>query len=89
MKRKDYQLYKWYSVTDETYWVEEYPKEFPNCETIICCTRPDICESILTRAHAYIGWGTMAKYGEWKFMIVEKPTITIHGEITKEELNNL
>ena len=28
MKRKDYENYKWYPVTDETYWVEEYCDEF-------------------------------------------------------------
>ena len=36
MKRKDYQNYIWYPVTDETYWAEDYPEEFPNCQTIVC-----------------------------------------------------
>lgn len=35
MKRKDYKNYKWYPVTDETYWAEEYCDEFPNCKTIV------------------------------------------------------
>lgn len=73
MKKSDYELYKWYPITDETYWVEDYPEEFPNCQTIICCTRTDIDTTIHTRRTAYIGWGTMAKYQEWMFMIIEKP----------------
>lgn len=72
MKRKDYKNYVWYPLTDEEYWVDDN-LDFPNCQTIICCTRPEICESILTRRTAYMGWGTMAKYEEWKFMIIEKP----------------
>lgn len=75
MKREDYKNYIWYPITDETYWVEDYPKEFPNCQTIICCTRPDIDANIRTRHTAYIGWGTMAKYNEWMFMIIEQPRI--------------
>ena len=73
MKRKDYQNYVWYELTDDEYWTEEYPDEFPGCQTIICCTRPEICENILTQNTAFLGWGTMAKCGEWKFMIIEKP----------------
>ena len=74
MLRKEYDLYKWYPLTDETYWAEEYPEEFPNCQTIVCCTRPEIDETIRTRKTSFLGWGTMAKYGEWMFMIVEKPS---------------
>ena len=73
MKRKDYKNNVWYPLTDEEYWAEEYPTEFPNCQTIICCTRPEIDQIIRTKETAYIGWGTMAKYNEWKFMIIEKP----------------
>lgn len=76
MKREDYKNYVWYDVTDETYWVEEaYPEEFPNCQTIVCCSEGDDFTQIYTRDTIFLGWGTMAKqieYG-WKFMIIEKP----------------
>ena len=75
MKRSDYELYKWYPLTDNEYWAEDYPDEFPNCQTIVCCTRPEICGSILTQRHAYMGWGTMAKDDEWMFMIIERPQV--------------
>ena len=78
MKRKDFQNYIWYPVTDETYWVEEYPEEFPNCQTIVICTDPYLfAGGILTRSNCFIGWGTMSKYHKWKFMIIEKPKTTI------------
>ena len=73
MKRKDYKNYVWYPLTDEEYWVEEYPEEFPNCQTIVYCTRKEIDPFLRTQETAYMGWGTMAKYGEHKFMIIEKP----------------
>jgi len=74
MKRKDYKNYVWYDVTDETYWVEEFPEEFPNCQTIVCC-KEYINEGIYTQQSIFLGWGTMAKQVEfgWKFMIIEKP----------------
>lgn len=74
MRRKDYKNFTWYPVTDDTYWVEEYPDEFPNCQTIVYCTNPDICSAIYTQRDVYLGWGTMAKYGEWMFMIVPLPS---------------
>ena len=74
MKRKDYENYKWYPVTEETYWVEEEPDEFPNCQTIVIWDMSDYKpQNILTQSMAYLGWGTMAKQEEWKFMIIEKP----------------
>jgi len=73
MTKEDYKLYKWYPVTDDTYWAEDYPEEFPNCQTIVCCTRPEIDNTLRTMSTSFLGWGTMAKYGEWQFMIVEKP----------------
>lgn len=75
MKRSDFKNYIWYPVTDETYWVEEYPDEFPNCHTIICNTQESVCPNILTQDSSFMGWGTMAKYGNWKFMIIENPNI--------------
>ncbi len=72
MRRKDYENYKWYPVTDDTYWVNEYPDEFPNCETIVCW-KPNYDNSIIyTRSTVFLGWGTMAKSNEWYFMIIEK-----------------
>lgn len=69
MKRKDYQNNIWYPITDDTYWVEEYKEEFPKCHTIIY--HPKYCENLATQGTAYLGWGTMAKQGDWFFMIVE------------------
>ena len=75
MKRKDYENYKWYPVTDETYWVEEYPEEFPNCKSIVRDTsgvRYDVEPQILIQNHCYLSWGTMTKSPEYySFMIIE------------------
>lgn len=74
MLRKDYENYKWYPVTDETYYVEDYPDEFPNCITVISSPNENYAKSVLTRNTVYLGWGTMAKQeGDWFFMIIEKP----------------
>ena len=73
MKRTDFENYKWYPVTDETYWAEEYPDEFPGCQTIIRdknCTF-DGLPHIMTRNKAYLGWGTMAKSDYFEFMIID------------------
>ena len=68
MKRTDYKLNTWYPLTDDEYWVEKYFKEeFPNCQTLVCDTK-----------HINGGWGTMAKQGTYKFMIVEKPAIGVY-----------
>ena len=73
MKRTDYKNNVWYPLTDNEFWVEDLPDEFPNCQTIICCTRPEICSSILTQYTSFLGWGTMARDDEWMFMIIELP----------------
>lgn len=73
MKRQDYQNYIWYPVTDETYWVEEYPNEFPGCQTIIRdknCTFGGL-PHIMTQNKSYLGWGTMAKSDYFEFMIID------------------
>lgn len=75
MKRKDYENYKWYPLTDEEYWVEEMPNEFPNCVTIVYNTQNRWDNDIKTYQNCSRGWGTMAKDGNFKFMIVEKPQI--------------
>ena len=77
MKREDYENYKWYPLTDNEYWVEfGYQDEFPNCQTVVCKTG-NPTNRIMTYNDAYVGWGTMAKSGTWKFMIIEKPKCNI------------
>jgi hypothetical protein len=73
MKREDYKNYEWYDVTDDTYWTEELPEEFPNTFTIVC--EEDIYgnKNIYTYSSCFIGWGSMAKFGGFKFMICQKP----------------
>lgn len=83
MKKEDYKLYTWYPLTDNEYWVEYGDKEeFPNCQTIICNTKKIIWypNSIKTYETHDIGWGTMAKQGTWKFMIIQKPEINQEEE---------
>ena len=77
MKRKDYELYKWYQVTDETYWVQnlddETKGEFIGCVTIVR-DKNNLFNGwpyIMTQQNCHIGWGTMAKYGNYEFMIIE------------------
>ena len=76
MNRKEYKLYTWYPLTDDEYWVDvEYQDEFPDCQTIVCDTysMEGIRNDIMTYYNCPLGWGTMAKSGTWKFIIVEKP----------------
>ena len=79
MNRKDYELYKWYQLTDDEYWVDVgvLQELFPDCQTIVCDTKQILCvkHCIMTYDDCHIGWGTMAKQGTYKFMIVEKPKI--------------
>ena len=73
MKRQDYQNYIWYPVTDETYWVEEYPNEFPGCQTIVrdkSCTFGGL-PHIMTQSKCQLGWGTMSKSDYFEFMIID------------------
>ena len=74
MKRKDYENYKWYPLTDEEYLVEEMPYEFPNCVTIVYNTQNRLENNIdiKTYQNCSRGWGAMAKQGTYKFMIIEK-----------------
>lgn len=69
MKRKDYKNYVWYDLTDEEYWVDD-AEEFPGCYTIVFSRDWNTPK---TKDDCYIGWGTMAKYEGYKFMIIEKP----------------
>lgn len=74
MKRSDYKNFQWYPVTDEEYWVEEFPEEFPDCITLVINNDTDLEGNPKTYSYlmdtCYLGWGTMAKYGGWKFMII-------------------
>ena len=77
MNREDYKLYTWYPLTDNEYWVDigVLQELFPDCQTIVCDTKhvDGVKHCIMTYQNCTIGWGTMAKSGTWKFMIVEKP----------------
>ena len=55
------------------YWVEEFPYEFPYCQTIVWY-HPESGENygVVTQSTSYLGWSTMAKQGGWYFMIIEK-----------------
>ena len=73
MKRKDYKNFVWYPVTDETYWVEDYPEEFPGCQTIIRdknCTFRGI-PRIMIQDKSYLSWSTMSKSDNFEFMIID------------------
>ena len=70
MKREDYENFKWYFVTDETFWVEQFPDEFPKCRTVVRPSKSNSIE-IYTQLDCYIGWGTMAKQENWYFMIID------------------
>lgn len=72
MKRKNYENYKWYPLTDNEYWVEEMPDEFPNCVTIVYNPQNRWSNEVKTHQSCSRGWGTMAKSGEYYFMIIEK-----------------
>lgn len=76
MTNKEYKKNVWYDVVDEAYWAEEYPDEFPNCFSIICETNSYGKQNIYTRSNCNIGWGTMAKRDNYKFMIIEKPELS-------------
>lgn len=81
MKRTDYNLNTWYPLTDDEYWVEKYfQEEFPNCQTLVCDTKHinGVIHSITTFHNTTVGWGTMAKQGTYKFMIIEKPRIGVY-----------
>lgn len=76
MNREDYKLYTWYPLTDNEYWVDfgVLQELFSNCQTIVCdTTQNSFDNTIMTYNNCHIGWGTMAKRGTFKFMIVEIP----------------
>lgn len=77
MKRENYENYKWYPLTDNEYWVEEMPDEFPKCNTIVYCPNSRWPDDIRTYQSCSIGWGTMAKSEQYYFMIIEKPKCNV------------
>lgn len=76
MKRADYELYTWYPLTENEYWVDFMDPEFDNCRTIVCDANfYGSGNKIMTRDICPYGWDTMAKIGTYMFMIVEKPKL--------------
>ena len=77
MNREDYELYTWYPLTDNEYWVDVgvLQELFPDCQTIVCDSEhiPGVIHCVMTYDDCHLGWSTMAKRGTFKFMIVEKP----------------
>lgn len=74
MNRGKYKLYTWYPLTDDEYWVDlDYQDEFPNCQTLVYDTAEQMTYNTIMRMQdCQLGWGTMAKNGTWKFIIIEK-----------------
>ena len=63
------ELYKWYPIVDEgEYWLDSdiNSEDFPKIKTIVT-------DGIVlwTYKQCYLGWGTMAKEGTWKYMRVK------------------
>ena len=85
MKRENYKNYKWYPLTDEEYWVEEYSEEFPNCNTIVIENGGRFSNVIKTYQNCSIGWSTMAKNGGFYFMIVD----SIASYCKQDDSNNI
>jgi hypothetical protein len=73
MKRSDYENNKWYPLTENEYWVEDYPDEFPNCHTVVHNANQYYKSGITTSQFCTLGWSTMAKSGGYFFMIIEEP----------------
>ena len=70
MERKFYRNNEWYKLTDDEYWAEDYPDEFPNCQTVVYSEKYG---GLYIKETCPYGWGTMSKINEFKFMIIEKP----------------
>lgn len=65
------ELYKWYPIVDEgEYWtnddITDVYKDLLKIKTIVTDGR-----SIYTYMDCNIGWGTMAKNGNWKYMRIK------------------
>ena len=74
MNKEDYKLYTWYPLTDNEYWVDVLQVLFPDCQTIVCDTiQGSMNNHIMTLNDCHLSWGTMAKRGTFKFMIIENP----------------
>lgn len=61
-----YELFKWYPVTDEAYWIDD-----ENVATII---KSPYDRNILTHDNCPYGWGTMVKTKGFYFMNIDKTT---------------
>ncbi len=77
MKRENYKNNVWYPLTDETYWAQEYPEEFPYCQTVVAQKAMKgyevYVDNMMTWETCPYGWGTMAKAENFFFMIIELP----------------
>lgn len=73
MKRENYENYKWYPLTNNECWVEDLPEEFPNCLTLIYNINSRFGDYIRCYSTSSLSWESMASYGTYYFMIIEKP----------------
>lgn len=72
------ELYKWYPIVDEgEYWLEDEinPKIEPEtCRRIYKDNMVTIVtngEFLFNHNNSLLGWGTMAKQGNWKYMRIK------------------
>lgn len=72
------ELYKWYPIVDEgEYWMDDElnPKIDPTTLKRIykdgIVTVVTNGEHIMTKSNCVLGWGTMAKQGNWKYMRIK------------------
>lgn len=75
MEEKKYELYKWYPIVDEgEYWTNydfTIPDEINNENSPKIKTLVTNGETLWTYRECNLGWGTMAKSGDWKFMRIK------------------
>ena len=73
MKRENYENNRWYLLTNNECWVEDLPKEFPNCMTLIYNKNARFGDYVRSYNSSSLTWETMASYNSYYFMIIEKP----------------
>ena len=72
------ELYKWYPIVDEgEYWLEDEINPKVDPETMRRIYKDNMVtiitngEFLFNHHTSYIGWGTMAKLGNWKYMRIK------------------
>ena len=72
------ELYKWYPIVDEgEYWLEDEINPKVDPETLKRVYKDNIVtiitngEFLFDHSTSRIGWGTMAKRGDWKYMRIK------------------